>query len=209
MKKLTYTFFNRPTKLVAQELLGKVLVHKSEEGVFTGMVVETEAYIGPHDLASHASRGKTARNEIMFAKAGSWYIYMIYGCHYCLNIVTEKEGYPAAVLIRALQPLQGIDLMKKNRSNQKLESLASGPGKLCQAFGIDKRLNHSSATNKGAFLFVADEGIQIPSKSIIRASRIGVDYAGIWKEKKLRFYVQDNTFVSKKIIAKTPSSLNF
>jgi len=202
MKKLTHNFFNRPTKLVARELLGKILVHKSKKGIFTGMIVETEAYIGPHDLASHASRGKTIRNEIMFAKAGFWYVYLIYGCHHCLNIVTEKEGYPAAVLIRALEPQKGINLMKKNRSNQKLENLTSGPGKLCQAFEIDKKFNYSSATNKDSLLFVADEGVLIPSKDIKKAPRVGVDYAGIWKEEKLRFYIRDNNFVSKKIVSK-------
>lgn len=198
MKRLPHLFFNRPTKLVAQELLGKVLVYESEQGTLSGIIVETEAYTGPKDLASHASRGKTPRNEIMFGKAGFWYIYLIYGFYNCLNIVTETKDYPAAVLIRALEPLEGIDLMKINRKTERLENLTSGPGKLCQAFGIDKKINCTNALNKKSPLFIGDAGIIIPKNKIVKATRIGVDYAGKWKDKKLRFYIKNNPFVSKK-----------
>lgn len=198
MKRLHSSFFNRSTALVAQELLGKVLVYESGQGTFSGIIVETEAYTGPKDLASHASRGKTPRNEVMFEKAGFWYIYLIYGFYNCLNIVTEGKNYPAAVLIRALEPLEGTDLMKTNRKTEKLENLTSGPGKLCQAFGINKELNCTSALNKKSPLFIGDTGIIIPKSKIVKTTRIGVDYAGKWKDKKLRFYIKNNPFVSKK-----------
>ncbi|EKE21915.1 MAG: hypothetical protein ACD_7C00095G0001 [uncultured bacterium] len=125
MKRLTHSFFNRKTALVAQELLGKVLIYKNKDQIISGIIVETEAYIGPKDLASHASRGKTPRNEVMFGEAGHWYIYLIYGFYNCLNIVTEEKNYPAAVLIRAVEPLEGISLMEINRKTKKLENLTS------------------------------------------------------------------------------------
>lgn len=198
MKRLTSLFFNRKTTLVAQELLGKVLVYKSKQGTLSGIIVETEAYTGPKDLASHASRGKTPRNEIMFNSAGFWYIYLIYGFYHCLNIVTEGKNYPAAVLIRAVEPISGIELMKKRRRNEKLENLTNGPGKLCQAFSIDKKLNTTSATSKKSPLFIGDLDIKIPKSKIVQTKRIGVDYAQAWKDKPLRFYIKDNLFVSKK-----------
>ncbi|KKP68865.1 MAG: hypothetical protein UR66_C0003G0130 [Candidatus Moranbacteria bacterium GW2011_GWE1_35_17] len=198
MKKLTYKFFNRKTALVARELLGKVLIYKNKDQIISGIIVETEAYVGPKDLASHASRGKTPRNEVMFGEAGHWYIYLIYGFYNCLNIVTEEKNYPAAVLIRAVEPLEGISLMEINRKTKKLENLTSGPGKLCQAFGIDKNLNHISALNKKSPLFIGDIGTKIPKSKIIKTTRIGVDYAGKWKDKKLRFYIKNNAFISKK-----------
>ncbi|KKP57765.1 MAG: hypothetical protein UR51_C0011G0020 [Candidatus Moranbacteria bacterium GW2011_GWF1_34_10] len=198
MKRLTHSFFNRKTALVAQELLGKVLVCKNKDQIISGMIVETEAYVGPQDLASHASRGKTPRNEIMFGDAGYWYVYLIYGFYNCLNIVTENKDYPSAVLIRAVEPLEGISLMEINRKTTKLENLTSGPGKLCQAFGIDKKLNCLSCLDKDSALFIADTGITIPKNKIKKAKRVGVDYAGKWKDKLLRFYLKDNSFVSKK-----------
>ena len=198
MKKLSEPFFNRKTELVAQELLGKVLVYNDRNKVISGIIVETEAYVGPQDLASHASRGKTPRNEVMFDKAGNWYVYLIYGFYNCLNIVTERKNYPAAVLIRAVEPIKGIELMQNNRKTEKLKNLTSGPGKLCQAFGIDKKINYLSATGNDATLFITDSKITIPKSKIKKAKRIGVDYAGRWKDKLLRFYIKDNSFVSKK-----------
>ncbi len=198
MKKLTNIFFNRPTEIVAQELLGKVLVYKNKDNLYSGIIVETEAYIGPEDKASHASRGKTPRNTPMFKEAGIWYIYLIYGFYNCLNIVTEKKNYPAAVLIRAIEPIEGIEEMKINRHTEKLKNLTSGPGKLCQAFEIDKNLNCLSATDKKSPLFIGDLGTKIPKNKIIKAKRIGVDYAGRWRNRLLRFYIKDNLFISKK-----------
>jgi len=186
MKRLPRQFFARPTKLVARELLGKVLVRKIGNKKLSGMIVETEAYVGPHDLACHASKGKTERTKVMFESAGTWYIYFIYGMYHCLNIVTEAKDYPSAVLIRALEPLENI------------ESSTNGPAKLCRALKIDRRLNSTSAISKSSKLYIEDREIAIPKNKIISAKRIGVDYAGKWKNKPLRFYIKENKFVSKR-----------
>jgi DNA-3-methyladenine glycosylase len=198
MAKLTPNFLDRKTELVAEELLGKVLVRKINNGKLSGMIVETEAYIGPHDLASHASKGKTGRTQVMFSYGGIWYVYMIYGFYYCLNIVTETKDYPSAVLIRALEPLEGIEKMKENRKTDDIANLTSGPGKLCQAFEIKKNIDGTSAISKNSELYIEDCNIEIPADQIVKAKRIGVDYAGIWKDKLLRFYIKDNPFVSRK-----------
>lgn len=198
IRKLKKSFFKKNTRLVAQELLGKVLIYKNKNQIISGIIVETEAYIGPQDLASHAAKGKTPRNAVMFDEAGYWYIYLIYGSYNCLNIVTEGKNYPSAVLIRAVEPLEGISLMQTNRQTKKIENLTSGPGKLCQAFGIDKKLNYLSCLGKNSKLFIADFGIKIKSTQIKKAKRIGVDYAGKWKDRLLRFYIKHNSFVSKK-----------
>lgn len=198
MKKLNKSFFKRNTSLVAQELLGKVLVYKDKKGILSGIIVETEAYVGPKDLANHASRGKTPRNEVMFGEAGHWYVYLIYGFYNCLNIVTEEKNYPAAVLIRALEPLEGVSFMKTNRKIKDFKNLTSGPGKLCQAFKIDRKFNYTSAANNKSPLFIGDIGIKISKNKIIKSKRINVDYAKEWKDKFLRFYIKDNIFVSKR-----------
>lgn len=198
MTKLTQRFFDQKTELVAKELLGKVLVRKINDKKLSGMIVETEAYVGPHDLASHASKGKTNRTHVMFSSGGFWYVYMIYGFYYCLNIVTETEDYPSAVLIRALEPLEGIEIMKQNRKTDNIINLTSGPGKLCQAFEITKKIDSTSAISENSRLYIEDREIKIPANQIVKAERIGIDYAGIWKDKLLRFYIKGNLFVSKK-----------
>ncbi|MFH0969745.1 MAG: DNA-3-methyladenine glycosylase [Patescibacteria group bacterium] len=197
MSRLNRKFFQQKTDQVAKELLGKVLVHKIGSKKISGMIVETEAYIGPHDLACHASKGKTNRTSVMFEDAGFWYVYMIYGFYYCLNIVTETKDYPSAVLIRALEPLDGIKEIKKNRKTDNVANLTSGPGKLCQALKIDKSFNATSAIAKNSKLYIEDKSIKISPRSIAKAKRIGVDYAGAWKNKLLRFYLKKNGFVSK------------
>lgn len=197
MERLDKKFFQQKTERVARQLLGKVLVRKLGEETISGIIVETEAYIGPHDLACHASKGKTSRTSVMFGESGMWYVYLIYGFYYCLNIVTEKKEYPSAVLIRALEPLEGVEYMKRNRNTDVLNNLTSGPGKMCQAFGIDKSLNNTPAIEKNSTLFIKDRGIKISSRNIVKTKRVGVDYAGEWKDKLLRFYVKDNRFVSK------------
>ncbi|GFP20137.1 DNA-3-methyladenine glycosylase [Candidatus Hakubella thermalkaliphila] len=121
--KLPREFYQRPTLTVAQDLLGKCLIRRTEEGLLVGKIVETEAYIGENDLACHASRGKTPRNEVMFGEAGHAYVYFTYGMFYCLNVVTEKKGFPAAVLIRSVEPMEGIKLMIKNRYDETRRSL--------------------------------------------------------------------------------------
>jgi DNA-3-methyladenine glycosylase len=191
--KLPRSFYEQNTIDVAKQLLGKFLVRKHPEGESSGRIVETEAYIGPQDLACHASKGRTARTEVMFGPAGHAYVYFIYGFYNMLNLVTEPTGYPAAVLIRAVEPVAGVELMKTRRQNGTLRNLASGPGKLCQAFAIDRTLN--GADLRGDLLYVEDRGDPVPK---FRATpRIGVDYAGKWKNKPYRFLVRGNEFVSK------------
>ena len=191
--KISRTFYEQPTLAIARELLGKYLVRKHPDGKTVGRIVETEAYVGPKDLACHASRGRTARTEIMFGPAGFTYVYFIYGVYYCLNIVTEEVDHASAVLIRALEPVEGIELMKKRRRIEELRNLASGPGKLCQAFAIDKSLNGADVC--AGVLYVEDRGE--PAPKILATPRIGVDYAGKWKDKPWRFLIRGNEYVSK------------
>lgn len=160
---LSKEFFNRPTLRVAEEFLGKFLVREVDGENIEGMITEVEAYIGFEDNASHASRGKTPRTEVMFGPAGVWYVYLIYGMYCCLNIVTEADGFPAAILIRSVE---GIN----------------GPGRICRHFQITRELNKKPAAASG--LWIEDRGIK--PNSIKRAKRIGVDYAGKWKEKLWR-----------------------
>lgn len=197
MTKLKRNFYNQPTLKVAQDLLGKFLVRKIGKNILSGKIVETEAYIGPNDLASHASRGKTTRTAPMFGPPGHAYVYLVYGLNYCFNIVTEKENYPAAVLIRAIEPAEGIDLIRHRRHAPKDErSLTNGPGKLCQALKIDKSLNNFDLTKNT--LWLEDRGLKIKPSEIVTAKRIGVDYAGKYKNKLWRFYIKGSAFVSKK-----------
>ncbi len=191
--KLPRSFYEQPTIDVAKQLLGKYLVRKHPMGNTVGRIVETEAYVGPQDLACHASKGRTARTEVMFGQAGHAYVYFIYGFYNMLNLVTEAKDYPAAVLIRAVEPVEGIDLMESRRRNGALRYLANGPGKLCQAFGIDRSLNGADLC--GSVLCVKDSGEPVPK--FLATPRIGVDYAGKWKDKPLRFLVRGNEFVSR------------
>ena len=190
--RLSRAFYERPTVEVARQLLGKYLVRIDTAGVRAGMILETEAYIGPDDKASHASRGRTPRTSVMFGLAGFAYIYLIYGMHHCLNIVTEQVDYPAAILIRAVEPSEGLDLMQKHRPIPDVRRLTNGPGKLCQAFGIDRRLNGLDMC--GEALFIEDRGTSLGD--IMVTTRVGVDYAGPWKDKPWRFYIAGHPGVS-------------
>ena len=191
--KLERPFYERPTVEVARQLLGKYLVRKHRDGTTVGRIVETEAYVGPEDKACHASRGRTPRTEIMFGPAGYAYVYFVYGFHYMLNIVTEGLDFPAAVLIRAVEPVAGIELMEQRRDTEQARNLASGPGKLCEAFAIDRSLNGSDVC--GRVLYIRDDGE--PTPAIVTRSRVGVDYAGKWKHKPWRFLISGSPFVSK------------
>ena len=190
--RLSRAFYEQPTVEVARQLLGKYLVRIGAAGVRAGMILETEAYVGPDDKASHASRGRTPRTSVMFGPAGFAYVYLIYGMHHCLNVVTEQEGYPAAVLIRAVEPSEGMALMQKERPAPDVRRLTNGPGKLCQAFGIDRRLNGLDMC--GEALFVEDRGTRLVD--IVVTTRVGVDYAGPWKDKPWRFYIAGHPGVS-------------
>jgi DNA-3-methyladenine glycosylase len=192
--KLDRSFYSRSTRTVARELLGKVLVRRLNGRLLSGMIVETEAYVGPHDLACHASKGRTARTEVMFSEGGVAYVYMIYGFYFCLNAVTEAEGYPAAVLIRAVEPLGNRAMMEYFRNQPpKPTDIASGPGKLCMAMQIDRSLNGESLT--GNRLWVEDRGLSVAR--IARSPRVGVDYAGVYRDKPWRFFVSGNPHVSR------------
>jgi len=191
--KLPRSFYEQTTVGVAKQLLGKYLVRKHVEGDAIGRIVETEAYVGPRDLACHASKGRTARTEVMFGPAGHAYVYFIYGFYNMLNLVTEAKDYPAAVLIRAVEPVDGIDLMKSRRRVGKLRDLASGPGKLCQAFAVDRSLNGADLCD--GLLYVEDRGEPVPKFQA--TPRIGVDYAGKWTTKPYRYLVRGSEFVSK------------
>lgn len=191
--KIPRSFYRQSTLDVARQLLGKHLVRKHEHGTTVGRVVETEAYIGPEDKACHASRGRTPRTQIMFGDAGYAYVYLIYGFHHMLNIVTEAVDVPAAVLIRAVEPLRGVELMAKRRGTRERRNLASGPGKLCEAFAIDRTLNGNDLC--GPALYLEDPGERAPQ--FLTTPRIGVDYAGEWTDKPWRFIIRDNEFVSR------------
>ncbi|HEY1074392.1 MAG TPA: DNA-3-methyladenine glycosylase [Patescibacteria group bacterium] len=169
-------FYALPTELVAQELLGKLLVHESPEGITVGRIIETEAYVS-NDPANHAYRGQTQRNAPMFGPAGRSYIYLIYGMHYCFNIVTAPQGVGEAVLIRALEPLEGIPLMQLRRNKVNLSELTSGPAKLVQAMGVTLSQNNKDVTSPP--LYVADQyrshcALEKNSFSFIAGPRVGI-----------------------------------
>ena len=175
---------------MAFELIGKILVLNQDGILLSGKIVETEAYFGAQDPASHAYRGRTLRNQVMFGLAGISYVYFTYGNHHCLNIVTEEEGTAGAVLIRALEPLAGIELMKKRRGNQNELALTNGPGKLTQAFGITRE--HSGHDLTKSMFYVTEEGEE-KSIDIQTDKRIGISRA---QNLPLRFYLRGNPFVS-------------
>lgn len=186
-------FYARDTALVARELLGKHLVHAvaAEHGMIErrARIVETEAYIGAHDLASHSSKGVTPRTKVMYGPPGHAYVYLIYGMHHCMNVVTEPEGNGAAVLLRAVEPIAHV------------EGNTKGPGLLCRAMGIDRRLDGADLCGGG---FRIEEAGNIPAVGspdgfrIVTRPRIGVAYAGEWADAPLRFYIEGNPFISRK-----------
>jgi len=179
--KIKNPFFNRDALILAQNLLGKKLVRKIGERKITGIIVETEAYVGPKDKASHAYKWKrTKRNEVEYLSGGYIYIYLCYGIHWQLNIVASKKGIPECVLIRALE------LPEKTKN-------ASGPGKLCKWLKLDGSFNKEDIT-KSKRIWIEDG----PKPNIVSAKRVGIDYAGIWAKKLLRFYIKNNQFISRK-----------
>lgn len=176
---LPRAYFNRPTLTVARGLLGKYLVRENGAGSLAGRIIEVEAYVGPADRASHASRGRTARTEIMFGPPGVAYVYLIYGMYHCLNVVTERVEYPAAILIRAveLECAQG-------------RCLVDGPGRLCRALGIDRSHNGVDVT-AGEQIWFENRGGQVRRNQVLAEPRIGVDYAGQWAKKPWRFRLKN------------------
>ncbi len=185
-------FFEADVVSVARQLLGKLLVHCTPEGTTSGIIVETEAYSSKDDPACHAYKGKTKRNEVMFGPAGRAYVYFIYGNHYCFNVVTNRPGTAEAVLVRALEPVDGIELMQARRGSQHpVENLTSGPGKLCSALSIGKAENNLPVYAPP--LFIA-QGKTVERDQVGVSRRIGIS-AG--KEKNWRYFVQENPFVSR------------
>lgn len=194
-------FFDRPTLTVARELLGQRLVRELDGQRLSGRIVETEAYIGPGDTASHASKGRTARTEVMFGPPGYTYVYLIYGMYHMLNFTTERIDFPAAVLIRALEPLSGQALMQRHRQRAgrpplKLADLTNGPGRLCQALRIDKSLNNWPAS-LGQKLWL-EWAEPLPAETICTGPRVGIAYAQPQHQAApWRFWVRHNPYVSK------------
>ncbi len=188
-KKLGASFYKKSTFWLARALLGKYLVHKTQKGRISGKIIETEIYYGRKDEGSHACSGMTNRNMPMFGEPGRLYVYFIYGMYYCLNIVTERKGFPAAILIRALEPKEGIRKMMKNRKTGNIKNLASGPGKLCQALGITNK--HNNLNLLGNEIFIEDWGEKVPK--IKRCPRVGLSSSISKKarERKWRFKAEE------------------
>lgn len=208
-KILSRAYFNRPTLRVARSLLGKYLVRVNGSTRIAAQVIEVEAYVGPDDRASHASRGRTKRTDVMFGQPGLAYVYLIYGMYHCFNVVTEREGYPAAILIRAIEPAEGLvgvggSATRRIRSVKSADAgelvsrpvltpfagppptLIDGPGRVCRYLQIDRKLNRLDLT-LGQTLWIEDRGERVPASAITAYPRIGVDYAGEWATKPWRF----------------------
>lgn len=192
VRLLPSAFFARGTVKVAPDLLGKYLVRLKDGERMIGRIVEVEAYRGSDDPASHAFRGRTPRNAPMFGDPGHAYVYFTYGNHYCLNITTQKAGTPGAILLRAVEPVEGIETMRRFRPNVPDSELTNGPGKLTKALSIDKSLNEQDMTIKGP-LFVADPGKD--DLEIWRSTRVGI---GEGLDRLWRFYIKGNPYVSKR-----------
>ncbi len=192
-ERLDKGFYMEDAVSVAKNLLGKYLIKNTDKGFIGGMIVETEAYMGPQDDAAHSyNLRKTKRNEAMYEEGGVAYVYFIYGMHYCLNVVTNKRNIPQAVLIRAIEPKFGIDTMIKNR-NTDLKNLTNGPAKLCRALNIDLRCNKVSLLSDRLFITKGEE----IKGDIISTKRINIEYAENYKDKPWRFVVKNSKFLSR------------
>ena len=184
-------FYGRATEIVARELLGAVLEHRTAEGTVRGRIVETEAYLGPDDPACHAAAGLTERTRILHGPPGHAYVYFIYGMHWCFNAVTREAGHGSAVLVRALEPLSGLALMRRRREIDDDVGLTSGPARLCEAFAIGRSQN-GVRLDRGPLRIL--QGLSVPDESVLITPRIGIRKAADWP---LRFLVKQNPFVSR------------
>jgi DNA-3-methyladenine glycosylase len=191
-RALPRDFYERDTEIVAREMLGTVLECETDDGIASGIIVETEAYVGEHDLACHAAAGRTARTEALYGSPGTSYVYFIYGMYWCFNAVTRVEGLPSAVLVRGLEPLDGLALMHKRRPRVKNEvDLTNGPGKLCTALGITGSMSGKSLQRKPV---VIREGEPVSDDRVEVTTRIGITKCADWP---LRWIVKGNRYVSK------------
>lgn len=196
--KLPREFYTRGNVLVvARQLLGCLLVVREADGARTsGMIVETEAYMGPEDKAAHSyNNRRTARTETMFGLGGMAYVYFIYGMYYQFNVVTNRENIPHAILVRALEPLEGVERMRERRPVKKERDLTSGPGKLCQALGLDRAFNGEDLLGERVWIEAAER--RLAPNRVASGARIGIDYAEEYKEKPWRFWIKDNPYVSR------------
>lgn len=185
-------FYDRETEIVAQEMLGTIIECTTSEGTTSAMIVETEAYVGEHDLACHAAAGRTKRTEPLYGAPGISYVYFIYGVHWCFNAVTRSAGMPSAVLVRAVEPISGESLMRQRRGEGPRDiDLTNGPGKLCEALGIDGALNGVSLQRKP---LVIREGRKVSADEIETTPRIGISRAVDWP---LRYLIRGNPYVSR------------
>ena len=192
--KLTREFFLNDGLTLARALLGKVLVHDSDEGLTSGIIVETEAYLGPEDKAAHTCNNRrTSRTEVIFGEGGHAYVYLVYGLHCCFNVTANIAGKPECVLIRALEPLEGVSLMMKRRRTDRVRSLCDGPGKLCGALGITRELYGADLC--GDELYILDG--ESRNIEVEAAPRIGIDYAEEYRDVCWRFCVAGNRYVSR------------
>ena len=192
MAPLPRRFYDRPVERVARDLLGKRLLRRAANCFTTGRIVEVEAYLPLGDSASHAFRGQKPRNAAMFGPPGHAYVYAIHSRH-CLNVVTEPEGIASAVLIRAVEPLDGLDLMKKRRGTERVLDLARGPGRLCQAFDLDRAMDGWDLVRGQRLWIAVDEGFDLTDQQVVVTPRVGVTSA---KDLPLRFFVAACRFVS-------------
>lgn len=198
MNKLPLSFYLRDDVVaIAKDLLGKVLVSNWNNEFTAGRIVETEAYAGEIDRASHAYKGLTPRTKVIFGEGGRAYVYLCYGIHQMFNIVTNVKGVPHAILIRAVEPMEGIDIMLKRTGKKKADhTLTRGPGNVGKAFGFHTSQCHTLMT--GDELYIADDGYKISKPMIVSSPRIGVDYAGEHAEWHYRFYLKESRYVSGK-----------
>jgi DNA-3-methyladenine glycosylase len=185
---LPRSFYDRPTDRVARDLLGCLIAHDDRGVLRLGRIVETEAYLGVRDRACHSSRGRTPRTEVMFGPPGFAYVYLCYGMHHCLNAVTRETGLAEAVLIRAVEPLEGC------------LGEADGPGKVCRALGVDRRLNGADLLGDALRIVCGERA----PRQVCRGPRVGVDYAGAWARRRLRFWEKGSPFVSRAMGARGP-----
>lgn len=207
MKKLDRNFYARDTIQVAKDLLGKYIVHETQYYKLIGKIVEDEAYLGPEDKAAHSYQGhRSQRNDVMYGPAGYAYVFVIYGRNCCMNVVTESESIPQAVLIRALEPIYDINKMALFRygidtdnimklDKQSVKYLTNGPGKLCRALNIDRSSNGKDLCNSSIYIMENEE--EAPFETIA-SKRVNIEYAEEYKHKLWRFYIKDNKFISKK-----------